>query len=79
MYAPASAAKMACAGEKTRVTLIRMPSLTSRVPASSPSGVIGTFTTAFGPIAASVRPCTTIPSASGAVPQMKNDKRDARS
>ena len=48
MYAPISAAKIAWAGEKTSVTLTLMPSSVSRLPAAKPSGVIGTFTTAFG-------------------------------
>src|SRR6266511_940149 len=58
---------MAWPGENSRVTLIRMPSATSRFPASRPSGVMGTFTTAFGPIWARCSPCLYIGSASGSV------------
>src|SRR5918992_1928371 len=67
MYAPISAARMAWAGENTSVTLIRTPSPTSRLPVSSPSGVMGTLTTALGPIEASRCPSSYMARASGSV------------
>ena len=67
MYAPISAARIAWAGENTSVTLIRIPSSVRRLPTPSPSGVIGTFTTAFGAICARSRPCSYIASASSSV------------
>ena len=68
MYAPTSAARIAWAGEKTRVTLILMPpSAARRFPASRPSGVIGTFTTAFGAFCDRPTPSSYIASAAVSV------------
>src|ERR671914_2679767 len=67
MYAPISAARMAWAGENTSVTLMRIPSSIRRFPAWRPAGVIGTFTTALSPMAANLRPSSSIAGASGSV------------
>src|SRR5919198_3069106 len=67
MYAGISAARMACAGENTSVTLMRIPSSGRRFPASIPAGVIGTFTTALSPRDARYFPCSYIATASGSV------------
>ena len=66
-YAPISAARIAWAGENTSVTLVRIPSAASRLPASRPAGVIGTLTTAFGAMPASRSPSSYIGAASGSV------------
>ena len=60
--APILAARIACAGEKTRVTLMGMPAWTRRAPALTPARVIGTLTTTLSAIAARSWPWPTISS-----------------
>src|ERR671918_3146271 len=67
IYAPISAARMAWAGENTSVTLIRIPSSASRLPASSPAGVMGTLTTALSANTARRFPSSYMAAASGSV------------
>src|SRR5437588_12418959 len=67
MYAGISAARMACAGVNTSVTLIRMPSSVRCLPAVIPVGVIGTFTTTLSANVARCFPWSYIAFASGSV------------
>ncbi len=60
--APTLAASNACVGEKTSVTLTRVPSPESVLHAFTPSFVNGTLTTMCSSIAASSRPSRSMPS-----------------
>ena len=58
---------MACAGENTSVTLMRMPSSVRCLPAVIPAGVIGTFTTTLSANVAKCFPWSYMAFASGSV------------
>src|SRR6185312_15925492 len=60
MVAPAFATNKACTGEKTKVTLVRMPSAVSFFTATMPFSVIGIFTTTLLANFASSLPSETI-------------------